>query len=64
MTGDTPHNTAAISPNTGLSAPSPDAARTISSEDLMRGQRELLIEHAGEVYRLRITRNGKLILNK
>jgi hemin uptake protein HemP len=30
----------------------------------MRGTRELTIVHAGEEYRLRITRNDKLILTK
>ena len=44
-------------------APS-DRVRAVASEDLFQGQRELLIEHAGETYRLRLTRNGKLILNK
>ena len=34
------------------------------SEDLLRGLREIVIRHHGEVYRLRVTRNGKLILNK
>jgi hemin uptake protein HemP len=34
------------------------------SHALLRGQREILIEHAGEVYRLRHTRNDKLILTK
>lgn len=36
----------------------------LSSGDLFRGNREVLIEHNGEAYRLRITRTGKLILNK
>lgn len=31
---------------------------------LLRGQKELVIEHAGEEYRLRITSKGKLILTK
>jgi hemin uptake protein HemP len=34
------------------------------SRDLMRGSREVLIRHAGQVYRLRHTRNDKLILVK
>jgi len=34
------------------------------SADLFAGQQEVLIEHAGGVYRLRITRSGKLILQK
>lgn len=33
-------------------------------EELLRGRTELLIEHAGAIYRLRLTRNGKLILTK
>lgn len=36
----------------------------IQSTDLFRGAQELEIEHVGEIYRLRLTRNGKLILNK
>ena len=39
-------------------------APLIRSEELMQGQRELLIMHCQEVYRLRLTRNGKLILTK
>lgn len=39
-------------------------ARTVSSDDLFQGGHELLIEHHGEVYRLRLTKTGKLILNK
>ena len=31
---------------------------------LFRGRQEVLIAHNGETYRLRITRNGKLILTK
>ncbi len=36
----------------------------VASELLFQGARELLIEHQGETYRLRITRNEKLILTK
>lgn len=38
--------------------------RTIDSEVLFGGKRELLIKHASESYRLRITNQGKLILTK
>ena len=38
--------------------------KVISAADLLRDQRELVIEHAGERYRLSLTRNGKLILTK
>ena len=35
-----------------------------SSQELLAGQVEAIIVHAGEVYRLRCTRNNKLILTK
>ena len=38
--------------------------RTIASKDLLQGGSEVLIDHEGEVYRLRRTRHGKLILHK
>jgi len=37
---------------------------TERSEDLLRGQREIVIEHHGLQYRLLLTRNDRLILNK
>lgn len=40
------------------------AQAAFDSRDLMRGGREVLIRHAGQVYRLRHTRNDKLILVK
>jgi hemin uptake protein HemP len=38
--------------------------RTIASSDLLQGAREVLIQHDEKTYRLRVTRNGKLILVK
>jgi len=38
--------------------------RTITSLELMGSGTELIIEHAGEEYRLRITKQEKLILTK
>lgn len=38
--------------------------RTISSDHLFAGDHEIGIEHRGALYRLKITRQGKLILNK
>ena len=35
-----------------------------SSRDLFRDKSEIRIEHQGELYRLRITRSGGLLLNK
>jgi hemin uptake protein HemP len=40
------------------------AYRTMTSEDLFAGRREMLIKHASESYRLRITNQGKLFLTK
>lgn len=36
----------------------------VAFEELAQGRKEVLIEHHGQVYRLRATRNGGLILNK
>jgi hemin uptake protein HemP len=44
-------------------APAHDLKR-VSSEELIGPAREVLIRHAGCDYRLRITRQGKLILTK
>jgi hemin uptake protein HemP len=37
--------------------------QVVRSEDLLGRHGELLILHAGRQYRLRVTQNGKLILN-
>lgn len=37
---------------------------TVSSVELFRGGSELLIEHNGETYSLRLTSKGRLILTK
>jgi hemin uptake protein HemP len=42
----------------------PKSAPAYTTDSLFKGTREIEIEHNGEVYRLRITRQGKLILNK
>ncbi|MBI2477485.1 MAG: hemin uptake protein HemP [Planctomycetia bacterium] len=38
--------------------------RRWTSKELLEGHNEVIIVHAGEIYRLRRTRNNKLILNK
>lgn len=38
--------------------------RCIDVRQLLGDQRELKLEHEGQIYRLRITINGKLILTK
>ncbi len=45
------------------SAPAPDLPR-VESGELLRGGNLILIEHAGDRYYLRMTRNNKLILTK
>ncbi len=38
--------------------------QTVDSQTLLQGRSTLLIHHQGEVYRLQLTRQGKLILTK
>ncbi|MDN5929221.1 MAG: hemin uptake protein HemP [Hyphomicrobiales bacterium] len=38
--------------------------RTLDSATLFAGRTEIVIDHDGALYRLKITRQGKLILNK
>jgi hemin uptake protein HemP len=51
------------------SGPKPSGApggglRRLKVSDLLAGEREAILEHDGQEYRLRITANGKLILTK
>ena len=60
MTDDTP---------SGADPPQPprDGAtrpRVVRLEELLHGSTELFIEHGQETYRLRLTRNGRLLLTK
>ncbi|MDG2519103.1 hemin uptake protein HemP [Lysobacter sp. OAE881] len=55
---------AAIPSASTLPASAPFAQGLLDSDDLLRGGREVLIRHGDEVYRLRHTRNDKLILTK
>lgn len=45
-------------------AGTPPAVRRVSSQSLLDGGRELVIQHEGSEYHLRLTRNDKLILTK
>jgi hemin uptake protein HemP len=38
--------------------------RRLKVSELLEGEREAILEHSGQDYRLRITANGKLILTK
>lgn len=52
------HEPALTSPTNGR------ACRTIPSAELLQGRVEVCIAHGAETYRLRLTRSGKLILQK
>ena len=45
-------------------APGGGGPRRIKVTDLLEGEREAILEHDGQDYRLRITAKGKLILTK
>ncbi len=60
---DTPERRPSASEGAGIrdtAAPK----RRLTSRDLLAGRDEIIIEHAGQEYRLRHTRAGKLILTK
>lgn len=48
-------------PNEAPATPTPSA---VTSRELFGGARLLQIEHNGEIYTLRVTRNDRLILTK
>ncbi|MCG3200573.1 MAG: hypothetical protein NFCOHLIN_00429 [Gammaproteobacteria bacterium] len=48
----------------GHSSRPKETGAAIRSEDLFGKAREVQLEHRGEIYRLRITRQEKLILTK
>lgn len=58
----------AKTPQAGGSTPEPlatgAAPRIVDSAELFGGQSSLLIRHLGGLYRLQITRQGKLIMTK
>lgn len=59
-----PSNPSAMTgPQVDPPAPAVDPA-VLRSEDLLRGQREVVILHGEEAYRLRVTSNDRLILTK
>jgi hemin uptake protein HemP len=51
----------------GPDQPAPPPAgklRRLEVSEILKGEREAILEHAGQEYRLRITATGKLILTK
>ena len=61
-TASAPPPRVADADRTGRCADAP--VHTVASAELLAGAREVVIEHRGESYRLRHTRNDKLILTK
>jgi hemin uptake protein HemP len=59
---DDPQPKSATPVSADAANPRKGSARRISSADLFSGAREIVIEHDGRHYQLRITQNGKLIL--
>jgi hemin uptake protein HemP len=55
------HDPQAANPQTCEPRPEP---RILRSEDLFAGQKTIVIQHGAELYRLLITRNDRLILQK
>jgi hemin uptake protein HemP len=51
-------------PLAGATSPRSPTLQRVDSRRLLAGGRELLIDHGGQEYRLRLTRNDKLILTK
>lgn len=47
-----------------LRRPSQDSPEPVRSTDLLKGQKSVVIEHNGSIYRLQATKLGKLILTK
>jgi len=61
MNGNAPTNTPPNPPERHASE-RPRATPRVASAELFSGGRELVIDHEGRQYCLRITQNGKLIL--
>jgi hemin uptake protein HemP len=51
-------------PPAGATIGTPPETPEISSDALLGGRAEIRIRHRGEIYRLSLTRAGKLILHK
>lgn len=53
-----------LSSSSALGSAKNSAQPCYTTDQLFQGAKEILIKHGNEEYRLRITRHGKLILNK
>jgi hemin uptake protein HemP len=59
-----PHRTILSTRHAGHAPSNQPTLPVVSTGSLFGNRRELLIEHGGAQYRLRITQNNKLILTK
>ena len=59
---ETLHQEATSAGNTDAAQPTP--LKTLDSHELMQGADQIVITHGEHAYRLRVTRNQKLILHK
>ncbi|GAB2458860.1 hypothetical protein GCM10027082_06910 [Comamonas humi] len=48
----------------GPAASQPQAPQLLDSQELLRGNKAVTIQHNGSIYRLQATKLGKLILTK
>lgn len=64
MINSPPHDPASRKSPAAYESETAKSEATYSSRDLFRDKTEIRIEHQGEMYRLRITRSGGLLLNK
>ena len=53
-----------FTPDTTEQSSASEVLASYSTDDLFSGSDEIHIQHEGEIYRMRITRNRKLILTK
>ena len=53
-----------VSDSAAIERDQPQPTPVLKSTELLRDRRVVLIEHAGEVYRLLVTKNDKLMLQK
>jgi hemin uptake protein HemP len=56
--------TSRLTPGAPAAMQAQEGLRVVPSDALLMGSREIIIRHGTEDYRLRLTRAGKLILNK
>ena len=59
-----PHTDLPPAPWSPPGGSAPPARRRLTSQALLGADKEVEIEHAGQLYRLRLTSLGKLILTK